>query len=95
MSAAETAAGAVSVATVDPSVVAIVTMILVGLVFPVVLHNFKKTERLIEETKNQVGQHATTLATHEIRLLTLEQWRAIYYPAAPPAPVHPQNASIN
>jgi hypothetical protein len=87
---------AVTIATVDPSLVAILTMVMVGLVFPVVLHNFKKTERLIEETKSQVGQHATTLATHEIRIMTLEQWRNIYYPVTPPVPnMVPHDSAVN
>ena len=53
----------------------IVTLCTTGLLFPFVLHFFKKNERLHEETKQKIGQHDTTLATHEVRIVYLEAWR--------------------
>jgi hypothetical protein len=62
----------------------IATLLTTGLLFPFVLHNFKKNERLHEETKKSIGEHTTTLSLHEFRIVSLEQWRLMHNTAQPP-----------
>lgn len=69
-----------SVDTINPSFVAIITMLLTGLIFPFVLYYFKKNERLHEETKTRVGEHSVTLGLHEYRIISLEEWRRLQTP---------------
>ena len=70
-----------AVNTIDPSLVAIITLCLTGLIFPFVMYFFKKNERLHEETKAKVGEHAITLGLHEYRLISLEEWRRLQTPS--------------
>jgi len=69
------AADAIEIQTINPSLVAIVGLLLTGLIFPVMLYFFKKNERLHEETKQKVSDHSSTLVLHEYRIFSLEEWR--------------------
>jgi hypothetical protein len=57
-------------------VMGVITLVCTGLLFPFVFYFFKKNERLHEETKSKIGTHDTTLALHNVRLVSLEEWRA-------------------
>jgi hypothetical protein len=58
----------------------VVTLLSTGLLFPFVFHFFKKNERLHEQTANKIGQHDTSLAIHEVRIVSLETWRNMHVP---------------
>lgn len=64
-----------TLATVDPSWVAIAGLLLTGLIFPFVLHFFKKHETLHEALVSKLGEHSATLVVHEYRLISLEEWK--------------------
>jgi len=85
----------IAISTVDPSLVAIVTLCLTGLIFPFVMYFFKKNERLHEETRSKVSEHALTLGIHEVRLISLEEWRRLQNPAYVPAPHAPTASTVN
>jgi len=71
----QAATDTMEIQTINPSIVAILGLVLTGLIFPVVIYFFKKNERLHEETKSKVSEHGSTLVLHEYRIFSLEEWR--------------------
>jgi len=72
--------------TVDPSWVAIASLLLTFLIFPFAKYYFAKNEKLHEVTQASVARHEITLGLHEYRIISLEEWRRMNTAGAvPPA----------
>ena len=82
MTATETATAVVS--TIDPSWVAIASLLLTFLIFPFAKYYFTKNEKLHEVTQASVARHEITLGLHEYRIISLEEWRRINTAGATP-----------
>lgn len=81
-------------APAGPSWAGIATLMLTVLIFPFVMHFFKKNEKMHEQTQAKVSDHAITLGLHEYRLISLEEWRK-YQTMGAVTPTPPNSVTVN
>jgi len=83
------------VSTIDPSWVAIASLLLTFLIFPFAKYYFTKNEKLHEVTQASVARHEITLGLHEYRIISLEEYRRMNTMGGGPAPTSAGAVTVN